>query len=377
MRPIRLAVVALCMASACTAASSTTGSVSSPSGSSAPATTLAGGAPLPAGCTGHARASETVAFVAEGRAWAMDPVTHRLACLFTTSDPGPFAWGPQGDRVLLGNFQVRGLNAAAPDLSPLGTQPATFDWGHPIGLAIVFAGGSGEPEKRFTDTGNVERLSALPSGTYLQIAYHPSGLALGFILERNAKQSIWISTNEGDDPQRLVFAEAGTTFTSIAFSPDGKRLWWIAEHAQGYPELHWMDLGDRSTFTGVWRGSDGTSAQSLRIAPDGILKSVNEGTTCQDSRALVIAGGSASRAMPFETRPTTALGWLDDSTLLVAAGGCGTPTEIFSVDAHLGGAAASLVAGVDLASSRTILLDAPTSVPEPGSDILPPPGGLG
>jgi len=377
MRPLRLTIVALCVTSACTATSSASGSAPSASASRAAATTLAGGAPLPSGCSGGARPSETVAFVAEGRAWAMDPATHRLACLFTTSDPGPFAWGPQGDRVLLGNFQVQGLGAGAPDLSPLGTQPATFDWGHPIGLAIVFAGGSGRPEKRFTDTGSVERLSALPIGTYLQIAYHPSGLALGFILERKDQQSIWMSTNEGDDPQRLVFAEAGTTFTSIAFSPDGTRLWWIAEHAQGYPELHWMDLGDRSTFTGVWRGSDGTSAHDLRIAPDGILKSVNEGTTCQDSRALVIAGGSASRAMPFETRPTSAIGWLDDSTLLVAAGGCGTPTELFSVDAHLGGTAAPLVTGIDLASPRTVLVGAPTSVPEPGSDIVPPPGGLG
>jgi hypothetical protein len=377
MRPSRAAIVVLCLAIACTATSSTTGSLPASPSATASATTLAGGAPLPAGCTGRVQASETVAFVAGERAWAMDPLTHRLACLFTTTDPGPFAWGPQGDRVLLGNFQVQGLDADAPNLSPLGTQPATFDWGHPIGLAIVFAGSEGQPEKRFTDTGTVERLRSMPSGTYLQIAYHPSGLALGFILEGNGKQAIWISTNEGDDPQRLVFAEAGTTFTSIAFSPDGKRLWWIAQHGGGYPVLHWMSLGDRTTFTGVWRGRDGTSAHDLKIAPNGLLKSVNEGTGCGDSRALVIAGGSASRAMPFETRPTSAIGWLDDSTLLVAAGGCGTPTELFAVDAHLGGAAAALVTGVDMAAPRTILVGAPISVPEPGSDIVPPPGGLG
>ncbi len=139
-----------------------------------------------------------------------------------------------------------------------------------------------------------------------------------------------------------------------------------------------MDLGNRTTFTDVWQGSKGTSAQDLQIAPDGILKSVNEGTTCADRHALVISGGSATRAMPFEARPTWALGWLDDSTLLVGAGDCDQPTELFAVNAHVGGTAVALVTGVEQASPRTVVENAPTSVPAPGSaDIQAPPGGVG
>jgi hypothetical protein len=381
-RHVIFLIAALFAASACTS-SSTSSSSSSPiptsaSSSPAPVTTLANGHPLPSDCTGTARASQTVAFVAEGRAWALDPATHRLTCLFTTSDPGPFTWGPQGDRVLLGDFQIEGLDPEAPTLAAPSPPPVTFDWGHPIGVAIVFTStASKAPEKLFTEDGHVEGLPGLPSGRYLQIAYHPSGLALGFILQRGDKQSIWISTNEGQDPQRLVFANPGTRFTSIAFSPDGKQLWWTAEHS-GVPVLHRMDLGNRSTFNDVWQGASGSTAGDLRIAPDGLLKSLNVGTTCANRQALVVAGGSASRAMPFETRPTTALGWLDDSTVLVAAGGCDQPTELFAVDAHVGGHAVALVTGVEQASPRTVLEDAPTSVPAPGSaDIEAPPGGLG
>ena len=357
-----------------TPSSTTPATVVSPSLS----TTLADGSALPSGCDGTAHPSETVAFVAGGRAWALDPGTNELDCLFPTEDPGPFAWGPQGDRVLLEGFRVLGLKNDAPNLPSVGAQPTSFDWGHPIGLAVVYAGESGQPQKRFMDDGSVERLSALPSGHYLQIAYHPSGLALAFVVERSGKQSIWISTNEGEDPQRLVFAEGGTAFPSIAFSPDGRRLWWVAEHAEGFPELHSMDLGDRTGFTDIWRGRDGTFASGLQLAPSGSLKSVTEGASCERHRALVIDGGHATPAMPLAPEPTTSLGWLDASTLLVAAGGCGTPTALYSVNAHLGGEATALVSGVDLASPRTVLQDAPTTVPAPGSAApSPPPGGVG
>src|SRR5436309_6418719 len=157
MRKIRFPLTVLVFAIACTssAPSATTptatfpGTITTPSvsttGSPSPTTTLADGSALPSGCEGSARASETVAFVAGERAWALDPATQRLDCLFPTTDPGPFAWGPQGDRVLLGGFQVLGLNRDSPDLPAIGARPASFDWGHPIGLAVVYAGATGQP----------------------------------------------------------------------------------------------------------------------------------------------------------------------------------------------------------------------------------------
>ena len=387
MRTLRWLLALSFLAGACTQGSpsapptappATSPSTGTSGGTPSPAAAvLADGTPLPSGCTGPSLPSQTVAFVSSGRAWALDPVTDTLSCLFPVRDPGPFAWGPQGDRVLLGGFRVHGLNADAPDLPAIATEPATFDWGHPIGLAVVFAGAAGEPEKRFVDDGRVERLTALPKGTYLQVAYHPSGLALAFVVDQGGEQAIWFSTNEGTDATRLVFGQGGTRFTSIAFSPDGQRLWWVAEHAGGYPVLHWMDLGHRSSFTDVWRGSPGTFAQDLRFAPAGSLKSVDTGTVCDDRQALIIEGGSATPAMPFENRPTQALGWLDRTHLLVEAGGCANPTELYSVDAR-GGQPVALVTGAELASPRTVLRNAPDTVPAPNSAAGQPPlGGLG
>ena len=339
---------------------------------------LADGRPLPPGCTGGGGASQTVAFVADGRAWALDPEDGDLACLFPLEEPGPFAWGPQGDRVLLEDFEIRGVGPTAPDLPPIDTPLTAFDWGHPLGLAVAFADDRGVPRKRYLDDGHLARLVDLPPGDYLEVAYHPSGLALAFVVATEDGQEIWLSTNEGEDPQRLVFSEVGTLFTSLAFSANGQTLWWTAQHAQGYPELHFMKLDNRTGFGTRWRGEEGTIAEGLRLPPSGGLQAVTEGEACEDHLALVIdPDGGTTVALPDETRPTEALGWLDRTTLLVAAGGCGETVDVYAVDGLGDDDPVALVLDVELAAPRTRVTNPPRTVPAPPAEEEPPTTGVG
>jgi hypothetical protein len=333
--------------------------------------------PLPEGCTGGAGPSHTVAFVAEERAWALDPADGDVACLFPVEDASPFAWGPQGDRVLLGGFEIRGVAGDAPRLPALDVTLGPFDWGHPLGLAVVFADRGGHPRKRYMDDGRVERLTSLPAGRYLEVAYHPSGLALAFVVEGAEGQEIWLSTNEGQDPQRLIFSEQGTTFPSIAFTPNGKQLWWTAAHEGGLAELHSMNLDDRSGFGTSWNMPTSAVAEDLKVAPKGRLKSLDLGTGCDDDQALIVSGTTSSPALPDETRPTAALGWLDPTTLLVAAGGCGDPLDIYAVDGLGEQDPIALAFGVELAAPRTTVDNPPREVPAPPGEEEPPPGGVG
>jgi hypothetical protein len=375
---------ASCTSSTTTSEPAVSGSTIAPT-TSPPATptptgaTLADGTALPDGCTGKPVASETVGFAADGRAWALDPSSGRLACLFDVRNPGPFAFGPQGDRVLLGGSRIEGLTGDAPTWPGTGASPTVFDWGHPIGLAIVYAGASGEPEKRFMDDGSVEHLSALPTGTYQAIAYHPSGLALAFIVDEGNRQGIWISTNEGKDPQRLVFSRPETTFSSLAFSADGQELWWIAQHPGSIAEIHDMDLTDRTGFgTILTRGLDAT-AHGLLLAPVGALKAATQGADCTSQQAMVIDAAGASPAIADATGPTESLGWLDASTLLVAEGGCHGGQTLVAVSWHQhAGHATVLVNDVDTGAPRTVVRNAPTEVPVPPNESPPaPPGGVG
>jgi hypothetical protein len=387
MRRIRFVLTSVLLLGGCTEPSvdetqSPSGSVK-PTESSSVVTTgarLPDGTPLPAGCMRGAGASFTVAFVAEGRAWGLDPEDGDLVCLFPVEDAGPFAWGPQGDRVLLNGLEIVGVGGVggdAPDLPAIDTSVSTFDWGHPLGLAVVFADAKGIPRKRFVEDGRLIKLASLPPGKYLHVAYHPSGLALAFVVKTADGQEIWLSTNEGEDPQRLVFSQRGTEFTSLAFSPNGRILWWTAQHEEGYPELHFMKLESRTGFGTSWRGTEGAEAGGLRLAPAGPLQAVTEGTACEERTALVLSRGETRVAVPDETRPTQALGWLDRTTLLVSAGGCGEPTDVFAVDGLGRDAAAALVLDVEIAAPRTQVTNPPRTVPAPEPDEEPPPDGVG
>ena len=385
MRWVRFALTGVLLVGACTEPADDDGSPSpsispSPTGSPSVVPTgarLADGTPLPEGCTGAAVATQTVSFVALDRAWALDPDSGDLSCLFPVEDAGPFAWGPQGDRVLLGGFEIRGLGGDAPNLPAIDTPVNAFDWGHPLGLAVAFADGKGNPRKRFLDDGRLSRLASLPPGEYLEVAYHPSGLALAFVVETPEGQEIWLSTNEGEDPHRLVFSRLGTEFTSLAFSPDGRSLWWTALHPGGKPALHAMELETRTGFGTVWRGAEGTVPDGLELAPVGTLQAVTAGATCEERKALVLSRGKTRIAVPGEPRPTEALGWLDRTTLLVAAGGCGDTIDLYAVDGLGQDAPAALALEVEIAAPRTQVRNPPETVPAPDPEEEPPSEGVG
>lgn len=262
-----------------------------------------------------------MAFVAEGRAWALDPSSGALTCLFEVRDPGPFSWGPLGDRVLLGGLHMEGLGGET--LRPavdLQTGPAA--WGHPIGTAVVFVSDDGtELDKRYLDQKRIDDISPLHGVSYLSVTYHPSGLALAFVAGRNDRQAIWLSSNLGEDPKRLVFSKQGTEFGALEFSPDGETLVYAAQHADGHPEVLALDLANRSFVRWLWRGSPGQHVMSVFQPPSrtGRFLGLTLGTSCDDSRAVV--RGSDRRLIPIlpdASVPTRVLGWLDRTHVLVA-----------------------------------------------------------
>jgi hypothetical protein len=329
-------------------------------------TFLASGDPLPAGCD-HRRptASQSVAFAAQGRIWALDPNGGRLSCLLEDASPGPFLWGPLGDRVLLGGFRIAGLahshsyDADVPD-------PAIADWGHPVGIAIVYAAPDAtQPQKFFLEDDTTETLRDMPRASYLDIAYHPSGLALASIIERHGTQSIWFSTNEGKDARRLVFTRTGTTFSDVGFTHDGRSLVYVAHHAEGYSEVHTIDLSRPNELPSLWKGPVGEYVRSAWPSPDDAVYAATEGATCEENRAVVLEGHSRERpALPGEARPSSVLGWLDRRTVLVGAGGCGAPMELFAVSVDAGAQPTPLVSGVETAASRAPAPPSPSSIPK-------------
>lgn len=342
MRPLAALLVVLA-ATACSVGSEETGPV--------PAQ-LASGRLVPDRCVvSAARTRATVAFVANGSAWALDPRSGHLACLFPVRRPGPFAWGPRGDRALLARLEVKGIGDA-PRRRPSRAAPSAASWGRPIGKAIVFVGRGGKALLKAHPAGGAfQDVTPVRGATYERVVYHPSGLAFAFTLRRGKREALWISSNVGTKPRQLVHGRFHTDFEAFAFRPDGWALYFAAQHDTGRVDIHALELTGATDVPVVWRGAPHEHVTEI-VANHRSDVAFTAGRSCSTRRAVVVTAArrNGADALP-KADSSRAVGWLDDRHLLVAAGRCSRPLDLYSV-AVPSLAARLLVRGVDAAAVR-------------------------
>ena len=315
---------------------------------------LASGKAVPSRCAATPpRASATVTFVANGSAWALDPRSGKLTCVFAARRPGPFVWGPRGDRALLAHLEVKSFGDA-PSRPPTSAAPGARSWGRPIGKSIVFVGRGGRALlKAHPAGGGFTNVTPIPGARYEQVVYHPSGLAFAFIVNNGPRQSLWISSNTGMEPRQLVHGRFHTSFDAIAFAPDGRTLYFAAHHggAGSHVDLHSASLLGGTEAPVEWRGGPFERVSGIVSGRRGEL-AFTAGRSCSSRRAVVVTPDHAKGADALPGAETSrAVGWIDDAHLLVAAGGCGRPLDLYSVAAR-SLAARLLVKGVAAAAVR-------------------------
>jgi hypothetical protein len=381
-------VALMLLAAACSGSSgppSPSNSATTPAPStSSPSTAQALIASLPAGCQRAVPAAKaTVTFVAQGRAWAVAADGSGLTCLFKVTDPGPFLWGPRVDRVLLGGLEVRGVGSNAS--RPAGSlQPSSVSWSRPTGVAVAFVDPNGrELEKAIVGSSKIEDATppeedqpnpfpAHADLTFQQVAYHPSGRAFGFVLTHRIDGSaIWLSINAavaGDQagPHRLVWSREGTVFGPIAFGPDGKTLYYVANLKKGTRFITAADLGTAKLRPGLWK--DTQNVLQVVPSPSGQAIALDTGTGCADRKAVLsrLDETSGSALMPGAAGPTSVIGWLDDSTVLVGEGGCNAPMRLWTVGVGAAHTTALVIEGADRAAVRV-----PDPTPTPSLPKVP------
>ena len=355
----RLTAGMLVALAACTGASSQGPAGSGPGTTTtvpATVTRFANGHTLPIGCPADANArAQTVAFVADWNAWVLDPESSDASCLFPTPDPGPFTWNPRGDRALLAGLAIRSIDGERLRDATSSTSPRS-SWGHPIGKAVVYISPSGTSLlKVYPGTQRRDDITPIAHVHYLNVIYHPSGLALAFVVDTGDGQEIWLSSNVGEDPVKLVFAVGGTTFGALGFTSDGRTLLYAAVHVDDAPVLHALDLTDPTINQGLWHGDAGDRISAIFTQPKryGDLVAFTVGAACEDSTAMLFRHGEPARSLA--DAPSRIVGWLDARTVLVASGGCEGPSNLAAVDA-IQDATIPLVDGVDIAAARTPLL---------------------
>jgi hypothetical protein len=329
---------------------------------------LASGLMIPERCNPKAPSpSVSVTFVANGAAWAVGPRGGSLACLFPVRRPGPFAWGPRGDRMLIARLEVKSFGGA-PSRPATRASPAATSWGRPIGKSIVFVGRGGRALlKAHPAGGGFTDVTPLRGVRYEQVVYHPSGLAFAFIVRRGTRQSLWISSNRGKEPRQLVHGRLHTSFDAIAFSVDGRVLYFAAQHGDAGVDLHRVDTGGADEAPVEWRGGPGEHVSSIVAAPGpGAPLAFTVGRSCGTRRAVVVTGANPKGfdALP-DVQSSQAVGWIDPERLLVAAGGCGRRLDLYTVSIN-SRRARLVVSGVTAAAVRRAEAFPPPPLPTKG-----------
>jgi hypothetical protein len=336
-----------------------------PSASASP-TVQALVAAVPDGCAAATSGvSATVSFVLGGRAWAVAPDGSGLTCLFELPDPGPFLWGPRGDRVVVGGLKVLGVgsDAAGPSLA---LSPARLDWGHPKGLSLVFPSDDAKVLRKVeVGSSHVIDISPFEGRTYSDVVFHPSGLALGFVADGPDGSEIDVSSNTGTDPKHVVITNEGTVFGPIAFGGSGTSVFYAAKLADGTHMLARYELDEGEPYEKLWVGH----RDVLALIPElrrGTRVALTVGTGCSDAQAIYsdLDGTDGTALLPSADGPTSVVGWLDDHRLLVAAG-CGTE-DLWTVDLRNGGAPTLVVRGVDRGALRVPVPTPPPALPAIG-----------
>jgi hypothetical protein len=284
-----------------------------------------------------------------------------LTCLFEVTDPGPFTWGPRADRVLLDGLEVRGVGSTAS--RPSGSvKPSDASWGRPTGLAVVYIDSTAKKlQKALVGGTTIENVTppardpfpAIADVTFQQVLYHPSGRAFGIVLTDAGGSTIWMSSNTGATPQRLVWSKEGNVFGPIAFGFDGNTLYYGVHVKKGDTSMiARIDLKASKVTAGLWKGQD----DILRLVPaaNGKAVALDTGAGCDDRQAMLSdLDGTAGRALlPSATDPTSVVGWIDDGTLLVGEGGCNQSMKLWQVKGAAAGSPTLLFDGADRAAVR-------------------------
>jgi hypothetical protein len=179
--------------------------------------------------------------------------------------------------------------------------------------------------------GGSTNVTPIRGATYERVVYHPSGLAFAFVVRRDDRASIWISSNLGKDPRQLVHGRFHTGFDSFAFTPDGRTLYFAAQHGDEHVDLHSIAVGGAAEAPVTWRGGPHEHVSEIHAGLGSEVAFI-VGRSCATRRALVVTltHPNGKELLP-DADTSRAVGWIDDAHLLVADGGCGERLGLYSV----------------------------------------------
>lgn len=279
-----------------------------------------------------------VTFVAGGL-YAVDP-DGEIRCLEArvSREPG-LQWGPQGDRVLVGDTVLVDGRREQVSVGP------SSSWSAPTGKAIV-ATLAGRLVKVPVGGGAAKDISFLER--HDEVEYHPAGTHVAVAgVDADGARGIWVATNTGANATPLVLGEDATAIGGLSFSRNASVLYFSAVH-DGENHLHAVTVGT----------SEVTSIDTGQRAYSDVIASPFDAHLLAFRRGADVAvwDGRRIREVRIDGRP---VGWLTGDRLVVASGG--------EVSTWRAGSARPIFRGAVSAAAVRAVMPPPPEPPIPGS----------
>jgi hypothetical protein len=119
----------------------------------------------------------------------------------------------------------------------------------------------------------------------------------------------------------------------------------------------------------MWSGPVGSTIPDIQPGlTTGSFAWTSEATPCTDTVAMAQGPAGPIRLMPDSTGPTRAIGWLDATHVLVAAGPCDGPVDLATVDVSTG-SIAPIASGIGAPAVRTPVPTPPAKLPAPVANL--------
>jgi len=301
----------------------------------------------------------TVAY--QGRLYGLGADWGSPRCLIDDLRSTDIAWGPEGDRVRIGD-QVHGQS----QVMTIG-DATSLEWTAPTGTRIV--GVNAERVWKVDVDGTAET-----DITFLEttddVAYHPAGthvLAIG--TDSTGQYGLWLATNEGLG-SLLIASDGAAVISEAAWSWLGEPLF-VAAHQDGTWHIHRVELSAEGSLEGpIVVEAEDSIDRLLPARHDPVMLAYRSGaeaaTDCVDGARAMVNGVDLPE--PLSGLTSTPVGWLSAERLLVLAypDGCDAPADLWSFSAGFCPGseygATLIVSGIDGAAARET---APSPPPPP------------
>ena len=278
---------------------------------------------LPPDCTGSGSVPTTgqVTFIKLGlQLYGVRPDGKEAICIAHVDQQDPFFWGPKADRFAVARFQAPEIYAGGKFRTVKGPDDDARLQGfsRPAGDDLLFISSdgsqlttvpiSGGPPADISFLRRHDEVAVHPSGTQLAVIGEPAGDDYG----------IFLATDAGTDPQRVVKSGREDEFYGMAYSSDGSTLYYVIDLHNSW-ELHALDLTELSDDDALPKSTKITGSSSP-ISPfvspfEPGLIAYREGDCDAGFETYINDNGGESQVdSRLDSQP---IGWLPDGDLVI------------------------------------------------------------